>query len=314
MKARVLCAFVFCVAFALGISAQRVAILRDVQKIQVTPTIVPNPAKVTDDFAATLVQDALRNALRQSNFEVGDAPIRAHFVLEEYSSGSMAKRLVVGMGAGRSTIAGRLVFEDADSRELVNVPLRVRGNVLFSPYQGGDTQLAQATASFDRKLLEEIARLRPARTVTAAAGTVPTAVASAEARAIESLNSEGCPTIAATLTATPGATLGEKIRAYRPGSYPAYSDERLERLYRDEYPCLSTKNESTPASATTPTTPPSSITNTDVISLHTAGFSDDFIIAKIHASSHIFTVQISDLLELKKAGISERVIQTMLEK
>jgi hypothetical protein len=59
-------------------------------------------------------------------------------------------------------------------------------------------------------------------------------------------------------------------------------------------------------------TAPSSVTNADVLSLHIAGFSDDFIIAKIHASSHIFTVQISDLLELKKAGISERVIQIML--
>jgi hypothetical protein len=140
--------------------AQRVAILRDVKTIQVDPTVVPNSEKVKEDFAPNLVQDALRNALRDTNFEVGDAPIKAHIVLEEFSSGSLAKRFAVGFGAGRSTVAGRLIFQDAEGKELANVRIRVRGNFLFGGYQGGNTQRRQATNSFDQKLIEEISRLK----------------------------------------------------------------------------------------------------------------------------------------------------------
>ena len=79
---------------------------------QVLPTLVVNPDKVKEDFAPNLVQDSLRNALRDSNFEtVDDAPVKAHILLEEFSSGSAAKRFLVGLGTGRSTIAGRLVFQ-----------------------------------------------------------------------------------------------------------------------------------------------------------------------------------------------------------
>jgi hypothetical protein len=140
---------------------QRVALLRDVRAVQVTPTIVTNPQKVKEDFAPNLVQDALRNALRSSNFEITeDAPIKAHIVLDEFSSGSTAKRVLVGLGAGRSSVAGRLVLQDGDSKELANIPFKVRGNLLFSGYQGGSTQRRQATAAFDQKLIEEIARLK----------------------------------------------------------------------------------------------------------------------------------------------------------
>lgn len=143
------------------VRAQRVAILRDVRAIQVLPTVVPNPDKVKEDFAPNLVQDSLRNVLRDSNFEVvDDAPIKAHVVLEEFSSGNTAKRLLVGFGSGRSTIAGRLAFQDAAGKELVNIRIRVRGSLLFSSYQGGNTQRRQATGSFDQKLIEEIARLK----------------------------------------------------------------------------------------------------------------------------------------------------------
>jgi hypothetical protein len=141
---------------------QRQAILRGVKTIQIEPTIVSQPQKVKEDYAPTIVQDALRNALRDANFEVVEepAPIRAHMVLDEFSSGSAAKRLVVGFGAGRSTVSARLVFQDADGKELVNVPIKVRGNLLFSSYQGGNNQRRQATAAFDQRLTEEIARLR----------------------------------------------------------------------------------------------------------------------------------------------------------
>ena len=140
---------------------QRAAVLRDVRAIQVLPTVVSKPEKVKEDFAPNLLQDSLRNALRSSNFEVvEDAPIKAHIVVDEFSSGSTAKRMLVGFGAGRSTVSGRLVFQNAEAKELANIPLKVRGNLLFSGYQGGDTQRRQATNSFEQKLVEEIARLK----------------------------------------------------------------------------------------------------------------------------------------------------------
>ena len=135
--------------------------LTGVKTIQVQPTVIANPDKVKEDFAATLVHDALRNALQSSNLEVvDDATISAHIVLEEFSSGSTAKRVLVGLGAGRSTVAGRLVLHEADGRELANVRIRVRGSLAFSSWQGGATQRRQAVDSFDQKLLEEIARLK----------------------------------------------------------------------------------------------------------------------------------------------------------
>jgi hypothetical protein len=141
--------------------AQRAAILRGVKAIQVNPTVVANSEKINEDFAPNLLQDSLRNALRNANFETPEAaPVRAHIVLDEFSSGSAAKRFLVGMGAGRSTVDGRLVFQDVEGKELANVRIRVRGNLMWSSYQGGKTQQAQATNSFDRKLMEEIARLK----------------------------------------------------------------------------------------------------------------------------------------------------------
>src|SRR5688572_8053725 len=100
---------------------QRIALLRDVRMIQVERTVVPNPAKVKEDFGPNLVEDALRNALRNANFEIADeAAIKAYIQLDEFSSGNVAKRFLVGMGAGRSTVAGRLIFTDADDKELAN--------------------------------------------------------------------------------------------------------------------------------------------------------------------------------------------------
>jgi hypothetical protein len=67
--------------------------------------------------------------------------------------------VLVGFGAGRSTVEGRMVFTDTKG-ELANVRIRVRGNLLFSGYQGDNTQRRQATNSFEQKLQEEIARLK----------------------------------------------------------------------------------------------------------------------------------------------------------
>jgi hypothetical protein len=69
------------------------------------------------------------------------------------------------------------------------------------------------------------------------------------------------------------------------------------------------------ASAATPvatTGRATSLTNSDVLALHSAGFGDDVILAKIAASPAAFTVEATDLVALKKAGVSERVIAAML--
>lgn len=135
--------------------------LRDVKTIQIEPTVIPKPERVKDQSASNLMQDSLRNAFRSANIEPAEtAPIRAHIVLDEFTSGSTAKRFLVGFGAGRSTIDCHLVLTDADGKELNNVAIRVRGNLVFSPYQGNNTQRRQAVNSFDQRLLEEIEKMK----------------------------------------------------------------------------------------------------------------------------------------------------------
>ncbi len=134
--------------------------LSNVKTIQVDATVIPNPDKVKDPSAANLVQDSLRAALRNADFEVGESPVRAHIVLNEFTSGSFAKRFIIGFGAGRSTVDGRLVIVDETGKEIANVRIRVRGNLIWSPYQGANTQRRQATNSFDQRLLEEIEKLK----------------------------------------------------------------------------------------------------------------------------------------------------------
>ena len=140
--------------------APKPKLLTDVKVIQVDPTVVPNPERVKEDFAVNLVTDSLKNALRDANLEVGDSPMRAHIVLDEFTSGSTAKRVLIGFGAGRSTVDCRLVLQDAQGKELFSKKIRVRGNLVWSPYQGNNTQRRQAVTSFDQRLVEEIQSLK----------------------------------------------------------------------------------------------------------------------------------------------------------
>ena len=135
--------------------------LTGVKAVQVDATVVPNPEKVKEEHAANQVADSLRNALRDANFEIAEtAPIHLHIVLDEFTSGSMAKRFMVGFGAGRSTVECQLVLQDAQGKELASRKIRVRGNLAFSPYQGNNTQRRQAVTSFEQRLLEEIEKLK----------------------------------------------------------------------------------------------------------------------------------------------------------
>jgi len=140
--------------------AQSTHVLKDVKVVQVEPTLVVNAAKVKDETAPDTAEKMLRSALTSSGFEIGESAVRAHLVLEEFSSGSTAKRMLVGFGSGRSTVAGRLIFTDADQKELANIPLKVRGNFMFSSYDTSGQQRKEAVSSFEKKLIEEIGRLK----------------------------------------------------------------------------------------------------------------------------------------------------------
>lgn len=149
------------VVCSLSVVEAQQPVLRNVKAVQVNPTVVANQEKVKADFAPVLLQDALRSALRNANFETPEsASIRAHIVLDEFSSGSAAKRVLVGFGSGRSTVDGRLVFQGEDGKELSNQRIRVRGNLAWSAYQGGERQRSQAVNAFDQRLMEAIARLK----------------------------------------------------------------------------------------------------------------------------------------------------------
>jgi hypothetical protein len=143
-----------------SVRAQNAGPLKGAKTIQVDPTIVLNADKVKEPAAPNLVQDSLKNAFRTANIEIGEAPIRAHIVLDEFTSGSTAKRVLVGLGAGRSSVTCHLVIQNAGGKEVANSKIHVRGNLAFSPYEGNNTQRRQAVSSFEQKLLEEIEKLK----------------------------------------------------------------------------------------------------------------------------------------------------------
>ena len=151
-----LCLVLACLALAV----EKPKVLAGVKVVQVDPTVIAKPESVKEDHAANQVADSLKRALRDADFEVGESPIRAHIVLNEFTSGSTAKRFMIGMGAGRSTVDCNLVILDAEGKELYNKKIRVRGNLAWSSYQGGNTQRRQAVNSFEQKLLEEIEGLK----------------------------------------------------------------------------------------------------------------------------------------------------------
>jgi hypothetical protein len=133
--------------------------LHDVKVIQIESTVVSNPAKVKEDYAADMLRDNLKAALQSAGFEIGDSPVKVHLILDEFTSGSTAERFLVGFGAGRSTVDCRLVVADGE-KEATTVRIRVRGGLAFSPYEGGNTQRRAAVNSFQQRVIEEIYKLK----------------------------------------------------------------------------------------------------------------------------------------------------------
>jgi hypothetical protein len=68
-----------------------------------------------------------------------------------------------------------------------------------------------------------------------------------------------------------------------------------------------------PSTAVTSAAKGPKMTNSDVITLKANGFTDEFVISKIKASTADYGLEVNDLLELKKANISEAVITSMIE-
>jgi hypothetical protein len=160
--ARKIAALMFTVLVIVGsVLAEGASPLRGVKSVQVDSTVVPDPTEVKEESAPNLVQDSLKNAFRSANIDLGEnAPVRAHIVLDEFTSGSAAKRFMVGMGAGRSSVTCSLVLQDAAGKEIATRKIHVRGNLAFSPYQGNNTQRRQAVSSFEQRLLEEIEKMK----------------------------------------------------------------------------------------------------------------------------------------------------------
>src|SRR5687767_12695599 len=56
----------------------------------------------------------------------------------------------------------------------------------------------------------------------------------------------------------------------------------------------------------------SAMTIQDVVKLSDSDVGDDVIISQIEASGEVFTLTVDDILALKKAGVSDRVISFMI--
>jgi len=135
-------------------------LLENVKKIQVDPTVVEQPDKIDNNMAPNLIRFDLRAAVKDAHLDEGDSPIRAHFVLDGFSSESPARRLM-GIGSGRSicTVDGRLVIQDADGKELASIKIHVHGSMAYGPGPGNDAR-SQPISDFEQRLQQEIEKLK----------------------------------------------------------------------------------------------------------------------------------------------------------
>ena len=58
--------------------------------------------------------------------------------------------------------------------------------------------------------------------------------------------------------------------------------------------------------------PPRALNKEDVVNMATSDIGDDVITAQIRATGSRFALSVSDITELKKAGVSEKVIEYMI--
>jgi hypothetical protein len=136
-------------------------VLENVKTIEVDPTVIEQPASIKDSLAANLVRYDLRAAVRDALLQEGNSPLRVHFVLDEFSSPGAAVRLM-NLDSGRTVrnVKGRLVFQDSSGKELANIAIHFRGSVALNPGAGNNAQGRRAASHFEKRLLDEIERLK----------------------------------------------------------------------------------------------------------------------------------------------------------
>jgi hypothetical protein len=135
--------------------------LAKVKKIRVDPTVVEQPEKVKDSVAPNLVRYNLRAAVRDAHLLEGDSPIRAHVVLDNFSSEGPAKRVFdLDTGKNTCTVDGRLVIEDDAGKELASVPIHIHGSVDFGLPPASDSEGHQVTSDLERRLIDAIGSLK----------------------------------------------------------------------------------------------------------------------------------------------------------
>lgn len=158
---RIFRVFILVAATSTGAFCTPGGVLEKVTKIQIDPTVVEHPENVDNPIDGELVRYNLRAAVKDAHFDEGDSPIRAHFVLDMFSSEGAARKLI-GLGTGKNTktVDGKLVIQDSSGRELANVKIHVHGSVAFAQAQGEEAQNRHATSDFEQRLLKEIEMLK----------------------------------------------------------------------------------------------------------------------------------------------------------
>jgi hypothetical protein len=150
----------FMTAISTGAICSPGGVLEKVTIIQVDPTVVEQPDKVTDSMAPNLVRFNLRAAIKDAHLEEGSSPVRAHIVLEKYTQENATKKLLnFGSGKNINNVDARLVIQDVSGKELANVQFHIHGSVAFT-HAEGSAEDRPATSDFEQRLVQEIERLK----------------------------------------------------------------------------------------------------------------------------------------------------------
>jgi hypothetical protein len=81
-------------------------------------------------------------------------------VLQEFTSGSTARRVLVGAGPGHCTVACQLGLQDASAEELPSKKIRVRDGLALNSYRGNNALRRRPTSSLDRRFLVQIEKVK----------------------------------------------------------------------------------------------------------------------------------------------------------
>ena len=91
----------------------------------------PTPRRSRIPPPPNLVRFTLRSAVREAHFAEGNSPVRAHIVLNEFSSSDGKVRRVLNLGTAErdNIVDGKLVIQDASGKHLATREIHFRGNV-----------------------------------------------------------------------------------------------------------------------------------------------------------------------------------------